>query len=530
MRDAILKNLLLSMARERDVQGLAQLVCRRLAGYPDVAIVRLWLIDKERDCTVCGNREHCPGQEVHLNLLASAGTPQLESLQHWPHPGQPDAAKTAPLGTLEAVEVCKTSHLVYATSEEGKWRKRYPWTSRENVIAFSAQPLISNEQVLGVLGTYLHETPDADTLDWMRIVADHCAAAVTTARAFEEIQRLRNKLDAENQYLRQHIEEEESYGQMVGTSPSINSNLQQIKLVAPTDASVMILGESGVGKELVAHEIHRHSRRHEKPLIRVNCAAIPQNLYESEFFGHAKGAFTGAIRDRAGRFEAADGGSLFLDEVGEIPLDLQGKLLRVLQEGTYERVGEEKTRHTNVRIIAATNRDLKKEIAAKRFREDLYYRLNVFPISVAPLRERKSDIPALAQHFVNHAARRLHCPNARLTRQATDQLLRYDWPGNIRELQNVVERAVITASGGDLQFDAHLDPGSSPAIQEHSNPTSPSGNILTIDELHHMSIDNMRAALDQTKGKIYGPNGAAALLQIKPTTLISRMKKAGLSR
>ena len=303
-------------------------------------------------------------------------------------------------------------------------------------------------------------------------------------------------------------------------------------MVAPTDATVLILGESGVGKELVAREIHRRSRRADRPLIRVNCASIPKDLFESEFFGHAKGAFTGALKDRAGRFEAADGGTLLLDEVAEIPLDLQSKFLRVLQEKQYERVGEEKTRTVNVRIIAATNRSLKKEVDEGRFRQDLYYRLNVFPIEVAPLRQRKDDIPSLAAHFLKQAAQRLQLRIPRLTRAHVTELQSYDWPGNIRELQNVIERAVILAQSGSLHFDlpaaghpaAALVPVSSEKLKAED------GQVLTEAELRQRERNNVLAALTQTDWKIHGPGGTAELLGVKPTTLISRMQKMGLKR
>jgi DNA-binding NtrC family response regulator len=241
--------------------------------------------------------------------------------------------------------------------------------------------------------------------------------------------------------------------EMIGQSAALRQITKQIEMVAPTDASVLILGETGTGKELIAGEIHRKSRRRAKPLVRVNCACIPKELYESEFFGHARGAFTGACRDRIGRFEAAEGGTLFLDEIGEIPVELQSKLLRVLQEKCYERVGEDRTRHADVRIVAATNRDLKREVAAGRFREDLYYRLNVFPVKVAALRERKEDIPLLAKHFLELSVKELRCPTPRLTRAGLETLQGYDWPGNIRELRNVIERAVIFARCGALEFD-----------------------------------------------------------------------------
>src|SRR6201981_3744327 len=258
-----------------------------------------------------------------------------------------------------------------------------------------------------------------------------------------QIERLNNQSIQEQPFLENELHSEISFPDMVGNSPALRRLLHQIETVAPSDSTVLILGETGTGKELIARAVHQLSRRKDKPLIRVNCTSIPKELFESEFFGHAKGAFTGAIKDRAGRFEVAAGGTLFLDEVGEIPLELQTKLLPVLQEKCYERVGEDKTRRADVRIVAATNRDLKKEVAAGRFREDLYYSLNVFPFRFAALRERKEDIPLLATHFVELLAKELGCPKPRLTRAGIEKLQGYDWPGNIRELRNAIESAVI---------------------------------------------------------------------------------------
>ena len=295
---------------------------------------------------------------------------------------------------------------------------------------------------------------------------------------------------------------------------------RQIELVAPTDSAVLILGETGTGKEVVARELHGRGRRSDKPLIKVNCAAIPRELYESEFFGHAKGAFTGALRERTGRFELADQGTLFLDEIGEIPLDLQAKLLRVLQEGELERVGEEGTRRVNVRIIAATNRKLRAEAEAGRFRLDLFYRLSVFPIELPPLRDRVEDIEPLAQHFLDRLARQLGRPPLRLTHANLRQLQSYDWPGNVRELQHVLERACIIATDGRLRFDL---PAKSTAVERNRLESSP-GRILTDAEMRQFEINNIRAALASSKGKIYGDDGAAARLGLKPTTLASRIQ------
>jgi DNA-binding NtrC family response regulator len=318
-----------------------------------------------------------------------------------------------------------------------------------------------------------------------------------------------------------------AFGEIIGQSRAWRQIIRQIEMVAPTDATVLVLGETGTGKELIARELHRRSRRKHKPLVRVNCASIPKELYESEFFGHARGAFTGAVKDRIGRFEAADRGTLFLDEVGEIPLELQGKLLRVLQEKCYERVGEEKTRCADVRIVAATNRDLKKEVAAGRFREDLYYRLNVFPIKVAPLRDRKEDVPLLATHFIDISVKELECPRPRLTRAGIETLQNYDWPGNIRELRNVIERAAIFAQGGVLDFDL---PGTGVDLNSFVLEDIEEVEYLTDAEMRRRERENLFAVLQKTGWKIKGVDGAAELLGLKPTTLISRIEKMGLKR
>ena len=326
-------------------------------------------------------------------------------------------------------------------------------------------------------------------------------------------------------------QEAKAFGEIIGQSRAWRRIINQIKIVAPTEATVLIQGETGTGKELVAREIHQRSRRRGKPLVRVNCTSIPKELFESEFFGHAKGAFTGAIKDRAGRFETAGGGTLFLDEVGEIPLELQSKLLRVLQEKCYERVGEDTTRHADVRIVAATNRDLKKERAAGRFREDLYYRLNVFPLKVAALRERKEDVPLLATHFVELFVKELGFPKPRLTRVGIETLQSYDWPGNIRELRNVIERAVIFARGGALEFDL---PVTATSVDLTSFGPRDDDRVeveyLTESEMRRRERENLLAILQKTGWKVKGIDGAAELLGVKATTLVSRIKKMGFKR
>ena len=351
--------------------------------------------------------------------------------------------------------------------------------------------------------------------------------------ALAEVDRLRERLELENAYLQEEILSTNNHHEIIGQSEAINSALKQIDLVAPTDANVLITGESGTGKELIARAIHQASHRRDRVLVRVNCAAIPHELFESEFFGHVRGAFTGAVRDRVGRFELADGGTLFLDEVGEIPLELQGKLLRVLQDQKFERIGEERTREVNVRLLAATNRDLKEEVRLGRFREDLYFRLNVFPIECRPLRERPDDIPPLATHFLRNICQRLNIPQLTLTNGQVRSLMKYDWPGNARELENIIERAAILARDGKLNFDLpepnrrETDPGTADPARDQINHASA---ILTEDDRRKREYDNIIRALETTRGRIFGPDGAAALLNVKPTTLASRIKKLRIDR
>jgi len=345
-------------------------------------------------------------------------------------------------------------------------------------------------------------------------------------QALREVEELRQRLELENAYLQEEIRQEHSRFGILGRSPATSALRSQISLVAPTGATVLITGESGTGKELIARAIHDASTRNDRPLIRVNCAAIPRELFESEIFGHVRGAFTGAVRDRVGRFELAHGGTLFLDEVGEIPLELQGKLLRVLQEGEFERVGEERTRRVDARIIAATNRDLRAEVRARRFREDLYYRLHVFPIESLPLRERREDIPLLAAHFLRQAQERLRVGELLLTEGDVRRLSAYDWPGNVRELENLMERAAILASDGRPRIEFPSGPERATTPEPAAPMAAPV--VLTETQRRDLDRDNIRAALTATGGKVFGPGGAAELLGMKPTTLASRMRSLGV--
>ena len=338
--------------------------------------------------------------------------------------------------------------------------------------------------------------------------------------------RLRERLESENAYLQEEVRAASGSGTILGRTAGVHRVLEQIEMVAPTDASVLILGETGVGKELVARAIQERSLRRDRPLVKINCTAIPRELFESEFFGHIKGAFSGALRDRTGRFQLADGGTLFLDEIGELPLAMQPKLLRVLQDGEFEPVGIDQTRRVNVRIIAASNRDLKSLVRAGRFREDLYYRLSVFPIEVPPLRERKDDLPILAKHFLEVACKRFSRSGLHLNTSQLRQLQNYDWPGNARELQNVIERAVIASHLGSLRVDIPSAESRLPAPARSKSREE--SEVIPDKEMTRRMRDNMIAALKRSGGRIYGPGGTAELLGIRPSTLSTRIKKLGL--
>jgi transcriptional regulator with GAF, ATPase, and Fis domain len=414
------------------------------------------------------------------------------------------------------------------------WVLRPDWVIREGLRSFAGHPLKFRDDVLGVLGLFSRARLTENDFRWLRTFADHAAVAIVNARSFEELERLRARLERENEYLQTEIKEAFAFGDLLGASPALSKVLSQLQLVAHTAATVLITGESGTGKELVARALHARSTRQHRPFVKVNCGAVPEHLFESEFFGHVRGAFTGAVKDRPGRFQVAEGGTLFLDEIGELPLSLQAKLLRVLQDQQFERVGDDHTVTSDVRIVAATNRDLKQAIEAGAFRQDLYYRLSVFPIEMPPLRERREDVALLAAHFIRTSAKRLKVNLPPLTKDQVEQLQAYDWPGNVRELQNVVERALILAQKGHLSFDLELPrarsvqrPAEQGGLPRFSAPPAP---ILTRVALRERERESIVAALRQTHGQIAGPRGAAALLGMKPTTLSSRVKALGLDR
>jgi len=540
MKSADFPRVMVAMAQNRSLPELLRAIVNGIATCHNVALARIWLLEPGDLCATCRFLPDCPDQSRCLHLMASAGN----SLAPDPKPDLTridGLFRRFPLGVRKVGKVGASGQPLVLSQISGDedWIADRPWFEREGIRTFAGEPLRFRDNILGVLAIFdRSDLSDAD-LEWLRIFADHAAVSIANANAFEEIAYLKERLEEENTYLRAEVSAAQGTSDLIGDSPALRKVRQQIELVAPTDATVLITGESGTGKELVARAIHEQSPRHDRPMVKVNCGAVPEALFESEFFGHVKGAFTGALRDKPGRFELAHGGTLFLDEIGEVPLAMQAKLLRALQEREIERIGDTRPRKVDVRIVAATNRDLKREVDTGRFRQDLFYRLSVFPIDNPPLRERREDIPALAQHFVQAAAQRFRVRPPRLTNKAIRQLSEERWPGNVRELQNLIERAVILSQGGPLQFDAllpaanpleHSDSASMPMAVVSEPPATGVRNfaISTRTELRQRERESIVAALAQTNGRVFGPHGAAVILGMKPTTLASRIKALGL--
>jgi len=408
-------------------------------------------------------------------------------------------------------------------------------------------PMLDREdRVIGHIAILDDKPMDRDphAIDLVKIFAARAAAELKRQRAeaelqsaLQQVQTLQKKLEAENVYLQEEISKEHNFEEIVGNSRAIVEVFERVETVAPTDSTVLITGETGCGKELIARAIHSHGSRKHRPLVKLNCGAIPTGLVESELFGHMKGAFTGALERRTGRFELADGGTLFLDEVSELPLDTQVKLLRVLQEQEFEPLGSSRTIKVNVRVIAASNRDLEKAVQEGRFRADLYYRLNVLPIVLPPLRQRRSDIPLLAVFFVERFARQFGKQITGIAQDTMDLLSRYDWPGNIRELQNVVERAVVLSRGPILKLGADLLPSASAAMAStdeiagldlsHQQSHDAIGDSSSLEQVERRHIQSV---LQKTDWVIEGERGAAKILDLHPNTLRSRIKKLGIER
>ena len=382
-------------------------------------------------------------------------------------------------------------------------------------------PLIVSDICLGSLniGSVQSGDPEAEDLEFLTQVATQIAFAIDHVKSYEEISQLREQLARENAYLKEEIKGRHNLGAMVGKSEKFKKTLELAQAVAPTSTSVLIMGETGTGKEMLARYIHEHSPRHHKPFVRINCASIPAGLVESELFGHERGAFTGAEQSRQGKFELAHGGTLFLDEIGEMPIDAQAKLLLVLQDGMVDRIGSARPLTVDVRIIAATNNDLSQAISEGRFRSDLYYRLHVFPITTPPLRERLQDIPILAQYFMEEYCQQFKRSCRNIEAATVERLIQYSWPGNIRELKNIIERAMILSNSSELRIDETLVNAYRPE----------SGNPLPT-KLKDLERVRILEALERSEWRIEGRLGAAKQLGLNPGTLRSRLKRLGICR
>ena len=517
----LLQSISLAVSQVRTVDTVLKMIVDGLVERAGLALARIWLIGPGDICATCSMVEECPYRLRCLHLAASAGRSQVDG-QEWN--GIEGEFRRIPLGVRKVGQIGSTgeSFLIEDAVLCPDLTAHPEWIRREGIHGFAGHPLIFHEETLGVLGAFGRMQFLDEHFKWLRLFADQAAVSIANARAFEEIHALHDRVKQENDYLRAEVNE--NFAGLLGQSPALKAILSQIELVAPTEASVLILGESGTGKELIARAIHDRSSHSRRALVKVNCASIPRELFESEFFGHARGSFTGALKDRVGRFQLADGGTLFLDEVAEIPLESQSKLLRVLQEGEFERVGEDRTRKVSVRVLAATNRNLEREVETGRFRRDLYFRLSVFPLKVPPLRDRLEDIEILADSFLDQTAKRMHSPTLVLTRTNLQELTHYSWPGNVRELQNVIERAVILAVDGTLHFRLRESAISGAAEPAHTPGVSMRKQRLEFERRRIVE------ALEKSCGKIYGPDGAAELLGMRPTTLSSKIAALGIKR
>jgi formate hydrogenlyase transcriptional activator len=513
------------VATAESLEIVLQSIAAALVEQADATNARIFLALTDDECPVCRSREHGGSgplsYERALHCVAIAGRTDEESVPHRV-PLNSDLPPAIQWRLREPILIHDWGQFERFGVDPGTlqlWREM-------GINTAAGYSLDYRGEQLGSIGFLARRRISTEEFALLGIFADQAAMAIRNAQLYREIERYRDRLELENAYLQEAIAEERGFEGIVGESPALRAVLRKVQQVAPVETTVLLTGETGTGKELIAQALHQGSPRRDRPLIKVNCGAIPQGVVESELFGHEKGAFTGALQRRTGRFELADKGTLFMDEVGELPLDTQVKLLRVLQEHEFERVGSHRTQQVDVRLVAATNRDLEQEVAAHRFRTDLFYRLNVFPIRVPPLRERPSDIPLLVKHFLAQFQRKLAKPLKGVTPESLARLERYAWPGNIRELQNVLERACVLSPGPVVEILDELGPVSGREAAP-GTPATPQRAIVTLEESERMHI---RQALAATGGRVHGADGAAALLGINPSTLRSRMKRLGISK
>ena len=504
-----LDRIALQMASSLDLQTVLTTITQGLVDELDAAFARIWLLGPGDLCANCHKALDCRDRTQCLHLRASAGL----------YANLDGEYRRIPLGSLKIGKIAQGFGPMQTNDVLGDDRlPNKQWMKDNGLQSFAGYPLVFRGDVLGVIAMFGRRPLADEECERLATFAHQAATAIKNAQLFTEIEHLTNRLQAENVYLREEIKLDHHFDEIIGESQVMKAVLKKVEQVAPTDSTVLILGETGTGKELIARAIHDLSPRSARPLVRVNCGAIPANLVESELFGHEKGAFTGALAKRIGRFELADGGTIFLDEVGELPLDAQVKLLRVLQEREFERIGSGRSTKVNIRVIAATNRDLPAAVKAGSFRSDLLYRLNVFPIDLPPLRNRASDIPLFVRAFVQRFSKKFGKQLDQIPQATMDRLMRYTWPGNVRELENVIERAAILSAGPVLQVDEVL-------FQPDREVTPDTSHTLEEVERNHITL-----VLQEVDWVIEGKRGAATRLGLHPNTLRSRMQKLGIKK
>ncbi len=537
IRQEMLRRITRSMATTDNLSTVLHSIVSALTELPGMLTARVWLYQYDTDCDICRSRgpigiaQSNGAKALHL----SAGSGVLTEMDDAHHIVPVDF----PMPPAMVIQTRQPDRL-HNILEDSRY------TGLPEVVELlrgvgargaAAYPLIFQDEVLGSIGMICGRALTDDEFELLGIFADQAATSIKSAYLFRELARYRDRLEVENAYLQEELQVERGFEGIVGESPALKAVLRKVRQVAAVETTVLLTGETGTGKELIARALHEGSPRKDRPLIKVNCGAIPQGVVESELFGHEKGAFTGALQRRIGRFELAHHGTLFMDEVGELPLDTQVKLLRVLQEQEFERVGSTHSQSVDVRLIAATNRDLEHEIKEGRFRSDLFYRLNVFPIRIPPLRERPADIPLLVRHFLAQFQRKLGKPLKGVSPESMTRLELYHWPGNIRELQNVIERACVLADNPMVEIDDPLhttrrslvDSVVSAAFRSDAIRHA-SGTPAKIVPLEDNERDHIRRALTAANGKVHGPGGAADMLGINPSTLRSRMQKLGIGK